>query len=218
MEATSGPADPPLSDLGRRQAGTLVRLLSAEPIDAIVSSPLQRAQQTARPLSLALDLPVEVDEQLTEWDHDHSSYIPVHELRESDPPLWQRLMSGELPAEVDAVAFRARVHTALERIIAAHPGRRSVAVICHAGVINAAICRYLGVDRPLPFVIDYCSVSRILGGRDGRRVIVSVNESGHIPAHLRVGRSRRAGLGPGGQGGADGRGCGLVDAEAGEQA
>jgi 2,3-bisphosphoglycerate-dependent phosphoglycerate mutase len=182
----SGTADPELAGLGREQADALARFLEAETVDAIASSPMLRAQQTASPLSRSLKLPVDIHDDLAEYDSDQQSYVPVHELREADPVLWQQMLRGDMPDHVDLDAFRARVIGALERIVDAHPGRRTVAVFCHAGVINAALSGYLEIARALPFAMDYCGVSRILAGRDGRRAVLSVNETGHVRSLLNI--------------------------------
>ncbi|HZA87486.1 MAG TPA: histidine phosphatase family protein, partial [Acidimicrobiales bacterium] len=48
-ESIDGPADPGLSPLGRRQADALAAWLATEAIDAIYTSPLRRALETAAP-------------------------------------------------------------------------------------------------------------------------------------------------------------------------
>lgn len=58
-----------LDEQGREQADTLARRLREISIDRLVSSPLQRCRQTLAPLAAALDLPVEIDEQLLEVDY-----------------------------------------------------------------------------------------------------------------------------------------------------
>lgn len=55
-----------LSDLGVAQAKLAAEYLAIRPIGHLVSSPLERARQTARPLADALGLPIEVDERLIE--------------------------------------------------------------------------------------------------------------------------------------------------------
>ncbi len=51
IDGGDGPADPELSDEGRRQAGALADWLADEQIDVMVASPLPRAQETAAPLA-----------------------------------------------------------------------------------------------------------------------------------------------------------------------
>jgi len=55
-----------LSEAGRRMAEQAAAALAGHDIGHLVSSPLQRAQQTAAPLAAALGLPVAIDERLTE--------------------------------------------------------------------------------------------------------------------------------------------------------
>ncbi|NOX22130.1 MAG: histidine phosphatase family protein [Actinobacteria bacterium] len=56
-----------LSDEGNKQAATLALRLSGMAIARIVSSPLERAIQTATPLASALNLPIIIDHDLSEW-------------------------------------------------------------------------------------------------------------------------------------------------------
>jgi broad specificity phosphatase PhoE len=58
-----------LSDLGVRQAALAAAFLAQRPIGYLVSSPLERARQTAQPLADALRLPVETDERLLEAEN-----------------------------------------------------------------------------------------------------------------------------------------------------
>lgn len=64
-----GRLDSPLTALGVQQAQRNAELLRAEQVDAIYSSPLGRAQRTARIIGDVLDLPVQVLPDLAELDH-----------------------------------------------------------------------------------------------------------------------------------------------------
>jgi len=167
-----GPADPHLAALGVQQAEALADWLAGETVHAIWSSPMRRARETAAPLSSRLGLPVQVDEGLAEYDRGAGSYIPIEELKAANDPRWTQL--PERPEE-----FQRDVVTAIEAIVAAHPGER-VAVVCHGGVINAYAGHVLGLTDPLFFLPAYTSVSRILAASTGTRSIESLNESAHI--------------------------------------
>ena len=170
--AADGPADPHLAPVGVEQAEALAGWLADERIDAIWSSPMRRARETAVPLSEKLGLEVVVDPGLAEFDRDAASYIPIEELKAANDPRWNQL--PERPEE-----FAAEVVEAVERIIAAHPGQR-VAVVCHGGVVNAYAGHVLGIDDPLFFLPAYTSISRILASASGIRSIGSLNESSHV--------------------------------------
>jgi probable phosphoglycerate mutase len=170
--AVDGPADPHLAPLGVIQAEALADWLAGEQIDAIWSSPMRRARETAAPVAERLQLPVQVDDHLAEYDRDSASYIPIEELKAANDPRWNQL--PERPEE-----FQAEVVAAIERIVAAHPGQR-VAVVCHGGVVNAYAGHVLGIDDPLFFLPAYTSISRIFAASSGVRSISTLNEAGHI--------------------------------------
>ncbi|MEX2292532.1 MAG: histidine phosphatase family protein [Acidimicrobiales bacterium] len=170
--AGGGPADPALAPLGHVQSSALATWLAAEPVDAIWSSPMRRARETAAPLAERLQLSVTVDDGLAEYDKHALSYIPIEELKAANDPRWYEL--PERPED-----FVGEVVEAVERVIAAHAGQR-VAVVCHGGVINAYAGHVLGISDPLFFLPGYTSISRVLASGNGIRSISSLNEAGHI--------------------------------------
>ena len=50
----------------------------------------------------------------------------------------------------------------------------------HAGACNAYLGHVLGQTRAIWFAPAYCSLSRVGAARDGRRGVVSLNETGHV--------------------------------------
>lgn len=175
-----GHADPGLTAVGEQQAARLVGALAADDPVALYTSPLARAVATAAPLAAATGRPAGVAADLHEYDAQAAHYVPVHEMATVDPDTWQRMRAGLLPAHVDVPAFTARVDAALERIVAAHPGRATAVVVAHAGVINVWLAHLLGIDRPLPFPLDYTGITRVVAARDGLRKVRTVNEVGHV--------------------------------------
>lgn len=174
------PADPQLSQRGHEQAERLVEVLALEDVDALYSSPSRRARETAAPLERALGMTAEIDDGLAEFDSKDSSYVPVEELKAAGDPRYTALIHGDLYShDVDPVAFRTRVVEAVERIVARHPGGRAV-LVSHAGAINAAAGHVLGQERTIWFPPGYCSITRIGASRDGRRGVISLNETGHV--------------------------------------
>lgn len=181
------PADPGLADEGHEQAERLAGWLTAERIDAIVSSPARRAWETAGPLAEALGLPVGAADALREFDAGATEYVPIEELSVDDP-RWQVLVRGEFYGCADPEEFRSRVIDGVERLVGAHPGGR-VAAFSHAGAINVYTGHVLSLARNMWFAPGYASITRIAAGRDGRRGVLSLNESGHLhPAYLGAAR------------------------------
>jgi probable phosphoglycerate mutase len=176
------PADPRLADEGRAQVERLVRWLEPERIDALYSSPLRRAHETAEPLARARGLELAIEPGVAEFDRDASEYVPLEELKRTDYARWREMVQGAMVAAVDIEAFRYEVVTSLERIAKEHSGQR-VVVVCHGGVVNAWTAHVLGLPHALFFEPDYTSLHRFLCAGTGERSVVSLNET----AHLRVG-------------------------------
>jgi probable phosphoglycerate mutase len=175
-----GPADPPLQERGVRQAELLGTWLAVEPLDAIWSSPLRRARETAAAVADHHGLEVVVDDELAEFDREATSYIPYEELKATRDDRFVAMVEGRLDEYgTDPKVFQDGVVAAFERIIEANPGR-TVGVVCHGGVINAYLGRVLGVDRLLFFEPGYTSISRVAASRSGARSVVSLNELAHL--------------------------------------
>jgi broad specificity phosphatase PhoE len=174
------PADPGLAGLGRRQAERVLEALAHDETTQLYSSPAARALETAAPLVDQLDLPLSIAPGIAEFDAQESSYVPVEELRAANDPRWHALVSGDITASsVDPEEFRTRVVTAIEEIVERHPGGRAV-LFTHSGVINAYAGHVAGQQRLLWFAPDYASLTRVGAARDGRRGLISLNETGHV--------------------------------------
>jgi broad specificity phosphatase PhoE len=176
-------ADPRLTPLGREQARRLADWLAFEPIDAVLSSPMRRAVDTAAPIAASLGVEVEVVEGLIEYDSGSDHYIPMEELRVTKDERWTAMVEGRwdaFGADLPDV-FRARVEATVADIVDRFAGRR-VAAVCHGGVINVALGSVLGVEQPLWFEPGYTSLSRMLASRTGIRSVASLNELAHLTA------------------------------------
>ncbi|HEU0101812.1 MAG TPA: histidine phosphatase family protein [Mycobacteriales bacterium] len=180
VTAGGGAADPPLAPRGIEQAARVVQALAGDDVSAVYTSPLARARQTAAPLAQALGLEALVEPDIAEFDSADPSYVPVEELKAAGDPRWHALARGDLySAGVDPAAFRARVVAAVEAVAQRHPGGRAV-LFSHAGACNAYLGHVLGQSKAIWFAPAYCSLSRVGAARDGRRGVISLNETGHV--------------------------------------
>jgi len=137
-----GQADPPLSDLGRRQAHEAARSLGG--VDAIWASDLLRAVETAAIIGDDMGVgPVVLDADLRERDAGEWTGLTRAEIEQRYPGF---LPDGRRPPgwESDELLL-ARAQRTLQRIADAIPGG-DVLVITHAGVVFA-VERHLGLDR-----------------------------------------------------------------------
>lgn len=126
-----GQADPPLSDLGRRQAHEAARALGT--VDAIWTSDLQRASETAAIISADLGVgPVVLDADLRERNAGEWTGLTRDEIEQRYPGF---LATGQRPPgwETDEQLL-GRARRTLEVIAEAFPGG-DVVVVTHAGVV-----------------------------------------------------------------------------------
>lgn len=168
--------DPDLTDLGHLQAEAAARWLAEEQIDAIYTSPMARARQTAAPLEKALGMTAVVADGVQEYDADSKEYIPIEDLK-ADRERWRHFVATHV--QQDRSAFGDTVVSTLEEIVAGHRGQR-VAVVCHGGVINMWAAHVLSRPLELFFEPHYTSINRFLAASSGERSIVSLNEVGHL--------------------------------------
>ena len=136
-----GQTDRPLSDYGRRQARQLAEELESEELEAIYSSDLARARETAEIVRERLGLPVVLDP----------------DLREKDWGTWEGLTSVERD-RVEFVgesteAHRDRMLRSLRRISESHPGDGQVLVVTHGGSMRRVQTAALGWALP---VVENC--------------------------------------------------------------
>jgi 2,3-bisphosphoglycerate-dependent phosphoglycerate mutase len=179
-EMVDGPADPELSEAGVAQSHHLAAYLADEHLDAICSSPLRRALETAEPVAGSRGLPVQVIDGIAEWDRHATEYVPVEELKATDDPRWRALLQGEWDADESRDEFRERVVGTIEEVIGAHRGHR-VAVVCHGGVINTYLSHVLGIDDAVGFFYpNYTSIHRVAAASSGERSVVTLNETSHL--------------------------------------
>jgi probable phosphoglycerate mutase len=178
-----GAADPGLSDTGHAQAVRLAEWLAAEPIDAVLTSPLRRARETAAPVAATLGVAAEVVDGVAEYDAASGEYIPIEELRAAKDERWFATIEGRW-AEVGGVdphEFQRRVVPAVEELVERFRGQR-VVVVTHGGVLNVYLAQVVGTPRLLWFHPEYTSISRVVAARSGQRSLATLNETAHLIA------------------------------------
>jgi probable phosphoglycerate mutase len=138
-----GQADPPLDEVGAQQAVVSARLLATYSPDAIVSSDLTRAVQTARPLAELLGLPVELDARLRERSLGAWEGLTRDEVVRRHPEQYARWLAGR-EAHQQGSESRAEVG---ERVLAALAAARgdTVVLVTHSATAMALTGRLLGL-------------------------------------------------------------------------
>jgi probable phosphoglycerate mutase len=167
--------DMPLSARGRQQAAAMANRLRTRGIGAIYSSPLRRTRETADALAGTTELPVTEDARLREVEIAGVGPVAMHDLAEI------AIAHGgwsHLPGTESSQTIRSRMTAAIDAVIAANPGAR-VAVVSHAGAINAYVAGLLGLKSDFFFPTGNTSIS-IVRARDDRRLLVSLNDIAHL--------------------------------------
>lgn len=152
--AGADPADPPLSARGKSQLVAARSLVATVGYEAVYSSPLLRARESADVLAPAGAVVVEDD--LAEFDRAAERYLHW----EDDAAAYRSYLAGDLtPWGTTLEEFRARVWAGVERIRKRTPHGHVLAVT-HGGVINNLFAMLIGSDQVTLFQPDYGSVNR----------------------------------------------------------
>jgi probable phosphoglycerate mutase len=169
-----------LSEEGRSQAQALAMRLADVRIDAIYSSPQQRARETVAPLAARLAMPVETANEFDEIDFGDWTGLTFRQLENADAALWRRWLeqrSVAQPPGGEAFAQVAqRAMAGLRRLRDLHP-RATVLVLSHGDVIKAALACSLGLslDHLERFDIAPASMS-VLSAAGERWTVRAVNQ------------------------------------------
>jgi probable phosphomutase (TIGR03848 family) len=171
-----------LSPEGRRQAESLAERLSAVPIAALYSSPLERCAETAGVIGERRGLTVQLLPQLEEVAYGQWTGRPLAQLTRTS--LWTKIQqspsSVRFPEGETLGEVQGRAVDALEGIAARHR-RGVVAAVSHADVIRLVLAHYAGVHLDLfqRLIVNPASVSAIgLGDRVPR--ILRMNDTGSL--------------------------------------
>jgi len=181
-QVSEGAADPELAPEGHAQAEHMADYLASEPIQAVYTSPMNRARQTAAPLGRRLGLEPIVVDDVAEWDRNSSEYVPIEQLKAEGDPRFYEILGNQWDGADPIEEFEARVDAALDEVVARHAGD-TIAVVCHGGVINhylAAVLGLTGADRTGFFYPNYTSIHRVAASRSGVRSIITINETSHL--------------------------------------
>jgi len=176
-----GQLDTPLSELGQRQCLAVTAAFRGQPIEAVYSSPLQRALGSAIRVADALGLEVRKDPRLMEinagifqgltWDEIAVKYPEEAKRWKSQDPDFQ-IPGGESRRQLMARAKEAflDIHsTELKQAI----------VVSHGGLLSAAFKSLLDIPAQRnPFSLLNGSISRLGWSSDVK--LLSLNQTEHL--------------------------------------
>jgi broad specificity phosphatase PhoE len=179
-----GHSDRPLNAAGRAQAEALARRLAMERIDALYTSDLLRASQTADVVARATGLEPIATPGLREVDVGELAGLDRADAAQRYPDWYTRWRDGAVESYPGGERFcdlRDRALAALDRIADRHAGGTAVAV-CHNGIVHALVLHVLGLEahhRRRIAAGANCSLT-ILERHRRRTVLVALNDAGHL--------------------------------------
>ncbi len=178
-----GQSDVALSPFGLLQAEAIGDALASSGIDAVFSSPLRRAMQTATPVAERLDLRIQTDERLKELNAGVFQDLLWNEIESRFPDETLRWRAEEaefaIPGGESRQELVVRGLAALSSIRESPFGR--VAVIAHGGILTSALKGLFQIPARLsPFSLYNASISRLAWDKSPK--LLTLNELDHLCA------------------------------------
>lgn len=181
----SGRGDPALNEVGWRQAGLAARYLAQRGgIATVISSPLQRACDTATTAARALGVDLTVDEDFIETDFGAWEGLTFAEAASRDPELhrrWLQDTSATPPGGESFDSVHQRVRRARDRVITRYPGE-TVLVVSHVTPIKMLLRMALDAGPGILYRLhlDLASLSIAEFYPDGASSVRLVNQTGYL--------------------------------------
>jgi broad specificity phosphatase PhoE len=183
-EVFRGRTDVPLDETGLREAGSAGEYFRPIHIQAIYSSPLSRAWQTAQKIALIRPLPVEPLEGLIDMSFGAWEGHSLREVEETDGDRYRQWRDNphrvKFPGGETLEEVRVRAMAALEKVIHQHPEQTSV-LVSHRVVNKVLICGILGLDNSHFWQIRQDTTAiNLIQYRKGNYVLSLLNETCHL--------------------------------------
>ena len=171
-----------LSERGVEQARNVGERLAVLPIRAVYASPIERTRQTAEHIAGHHGLDVRELPGVIEADYGEWTGGKIADLANTD--LWKTVQvvpsRARFPGGESISEMQGRMVTALEQVVADHPGE-IVVVVSHADPIKAAIAHFTGVHLDLfqRVIVSPASVTVFELGPHGA-ALVKCNDTGSL--------------------------------------
>ncbi len=183
----TGHGPSPLTERGREEARATAKSIAQKPIDALFSSDLPRAVQTAEPIAELTQMAIVQDPMLREKNFGDLTGMSFAELEAKHPSVWHGLLGRDPhfqpPGGESHAQCRTRMSAFLEGIYQRHASGR-VVLVTHGVAINHLLYSLMStpIDEPpaMVFQIDNCSIQRAERQPGGFVRIVCINDRAHL--------------------------------------
>jgi alpha-ribazole phosphatase len=178
-----GRTDISLNEVGKKQAEQLKDRLTPEKIDAVYTSTLRRARQTAEIIAAGHKVKVMADEKLCECNFGDIEGLTFEEIKKKYPVLAQELIdrkTGAFPGGETIKQLNERVQTFLKRL-KKHKSGETLLIVAHGGPIRLIICNLLGVrlEHWVQIRVDHASLS-IVETYPKTAILNLLNDTSHL--------------------------------------
>lgn len=176
-----------LNENGKKQAQDLATNLAGLPIKAIISSPLERAHETAEPIAQALGLSVEIMQDFNEVDFGDWEGKNIEDLRKD--PLWDDVQErpGQIrfPGGETLQETQMRIVSGLQKLSERYAEKDWIICVAHCDIVRLAVAYFLGapLDNLQRIQISPASVS-VLSLNGKRAQLSAINYTIGFSEHL----------------------------------
>jgi broad specificity phosphatase PhoE len=178
-----GRMDVSLDDAGIRQARLLGKYLSNWELEAIYSSPLRRAVDTANIIASYQKVGIQVAEGLTDFDYGEWQSLPEQEVKRLYPTVLNDWLNNphkvRMPGGESLEDVRRRAMEVVDHALSRYQG--SVVLVSHRVVNKVLICSLLGLDNS-----HFWNIKQDVGGItifdyiDRHFVLIRHNDTSHL--------------------------------------
>jgi broad specificity phosphatase PhoE len=178
-----GRADVNLDEVGVKQAGLLGKYLSNWELEAIYSSPLRRAIDTANIIARYQNIGVHIAEGLIDFDYGELQSLPEQEAKRLYPTIHNEWHNNphkvKMPGGESLEDVKRRAIGVVNDVISKYQG--SIVLVAHRVVNKVLICSLLGLNNSY-----FWNIKQDVGGitvfnyADGRFVLTRHNDISHL--------------------------------------
>lgn len=186
----------PLSKQGKKEASLIGEWLAGERIDALYSSDLSRAYDTALEIAKYHALDVIPLQQLRECSLGPFEGLTNDDITEQYPE-YDRIdwLSANIPGVEQVADLEERATQLIDYLLQQHE-QDTVVAVSHGGFISSLVMKCLNIPWPgrRVFAIKNTSITTLLLAKSKPSIVLGINETPHLQlAEYRLNRSRQSG-------------------------
>jgi broad specificity phosphatase PhoE len=184
VERFRGRADIALDEVGKKQAEVSAKRVAEWQLNAIYSSPLRRAMETAQSLARPIGLEVRTLPDIIDIDYGQWQGLSPEEAEAKDGGLYQKWLRNphqvSFPGGESLAEVRDRAAAAIDKLIAQH-NKETIALVSHKVVCQVMVLSLLGLELShfWDVVQDVCAVN-YFEVRGGIPSALLINDTCHL--------------------------------------